>query len=757
MLEQSPLRDMASCNSAHLSAPLIRTSLPRRMGSLSTGSQMSGPVPSVSSMSVNMNGIGRSGLEQIRDLVIGISCSEDEARGPVPVKVCSTCTNNQPGTNQCLECNIIFCNNCATTHIMSPYAKDHFITKVTESAISPTLFGQSYLSPNSSTGNICNGHSLGSSASPLLCDKHRNELNLHCTNCKIVICTDCNVQDHSGHRVQHLSVYKKCCRKMLTEVESMIAENERAVENINKMIDKVKRNKEKISKEIQSKVQSLKAMLDEQQMKYLSQIDNITTLKLSGLICQQTVVNKYCLMYRMQRDMLNAINMYQPYDIINTCEKIQTEQHRMQSYKVSHLPCEDEVFQFTDASHQLCLNIPKLGTVHSSGYAHKTVASGRGKSHARINRSNTVVVDVYDHLGERCVLMPGQEQLTACVFLSSGEIDGHAYVNFSNGAYVVHYKPYTIGPHLLHIMLRGQHIVESPFKIKVTQPREYDAIGVPLLVFGTEGGANGQLCRPWGVCCDLDGNIIVADRSNNRIQIFHPDGTFFHCFGRQGAEPGQFDRPAGIASDINRRIVVADKDNHRVQVFKPNGEFLFMFGEKGSKCGQFNYPWDIDVNSEGRIIVSDTRNHRIQLFSASGKFLHRFGFENQSSMWKHFDSPRGVCFSNEGQVIVTDFNNHCLVVLSPDLSNPHILGREGPGPKEFTRPQGVCIDEDGHIVVADSRNNRIQIFDTDGCLVCKFGSQGSKPGQLDRPSGICIGPHGKIVVVDFGNSRIQVF
>jgi tripartite motif-containing protein 71 len=542
------------------------------------------------------------------------------------------------------------------------------------------------------------------------------------------------------------------------EMESVIAAHEKALDNINKMIEAVKKNKEKVSKEVRSKVQILKAMLDEQQAKHLSQIDKVSTLKLNGLMRQQEGACKSnSLMHAVQQHILHAISTHHPYDIISAWEKMQTELQRMQMYKVPLFPCEDDVFQFGDTSQKLCLDIAQLGIVHSSGYAHNTVASGRGKTRARINRLNTVMVDVYDHLGERCVLMPGQEQLSAYLFLHSGEADGHTFVDFSNGVYVVHYKPFIVGPHLLHIKLRGQHIVDSPFVVKVTQPREYDTIGDPLLVFGQEGGANGQVCRPWGVCCDLDGNIIIADRSNNRIQIFRPDGTFCHCFGRQGTEPGQFDRPAGIASDVNRRIVVADKDNHRIQVFKPNGEFLFMFGEKGSKCGQFNYPWDVDVNLEGRIIVSDTRNHRIQLFSANGNFLYKFGFENQSSMWKHFDSPRGVCFSHEGQVIVTDFNNHCLVVLSPELSNPHFLGREGSGPKEFTRPQGVCVDEDGHIIVADSRNNRIQVFDPNGCLVRKFGCQGSKPGQLDRPSGICISPHGKIIVVDFGNSRIQVF
>ena len=64
------------------------------------------------------------------------------------------------------------------------------------------------------------------------------------------------------------------------------------------------------------------------------------------------------------------------------------------------------------------------------------------------------------------------------------------------------------------------------------------------------------------------GFLVVADRSNNRIQVFNPDGTFHHMFGSSGTRHGQFDRPAGVAIDIQERIIVVDKDNHRVQVKK---------------------------------------------------------------------------------------------------------------------------------------------------------------------------------------------
>lgn len=51
--------------------------------------------------------------------------------------------------------------------------------------------------------------------------------------------------------------------------------------------------------------------------------------------------------------------------------------------------------------------------------------------------------------------------------------------------------------------------------------RNYSTIAQtgPLFSFGSEGSADGQFCRPWGICCDNKGRIVVADRSNNRIQV----------------------------------------------------------------------------------------------------------------------------------------------------------------------------------------------------------------------------------------------
>lgn len=440
-------------------------------------------------------------------------------------------------------------------------------------------------------------------------------------------------------------------------------------------------------------------------------------------------------------------------DVLLARDRMLAQVQELKSVRSFLQPQEDDRVMFTPPDQALYLAIKSLGFVSSGAFAPLTKAKGEGLKRALQGKVASFTVIGYDHDGEP--RLSGGDLMSAVVLGPDGNLFGAEVSDQQNGTYLVSYRPQLEGEHLVSVTLCNQHIENSPFKVLVKSGRSYVGIGLPGLSFASEGDSDGKLCRPWGVSVDKEGYIIVADRSNNRIQVFQPCGTFHHKFGTLGSRPGQFDRPAGVACDASRRIVVADKDNHRIQIFTFEGQFLLKFGEKGTKNGQFNYPWDVAVNPEGKILVSDTRNHRIQLFGPDGVFLNKYGFEG--ALWKHFDSPRGVTFNHEGHLVVTDFNNHRLLVIHPDCQSARFLGSEGTGNGQFLRPQGVAVDQEGRIIVADSRNHRVQMFESNGSFLCKFGAQGSGFGQMDRPSGIAITPDGMIVVVDFGNNRILVF
>uniref|UniRef100_UPI00358FFEE6 E3 ubiquitin-protein ligase TRIM71 isoform X2 n=1 Tax=Myxine glutinosa TaxID=7769 RepID=UPI00358FFEE6 len=419
-------------------------------------------------------------------------------------------------------------------------------------------------------------------------------------------------------------------------------------------------------------------------------------------------------------------------------------------------PQEDDRLSFLPPDTTLYASIRTFGAVHSGACPELSELAGDTPVKVVKGRVATVMLVTRDHAGE--VRSVGGDPVHALLVEPDGASVQADVRDRQDGSYTVSFWPASEGEHSLSVTIFERHVDGSPCRVLVRPGRSYSSLTKALRSFGGPGSADGQLCRPWGICIDSEGRVIVADRSNDRIQVFSPSGSFLFKFGAHGAAPGLFDRPAGVAWDAGRggRIVVADKDNHRVQVFSGDGRFLSAFGERGSDSGQFCYPWDVAVGgSAGVIAVSDTRNHRVQLFSADGSFLNKYGFEG--AFWKHFDSPRGVAFDADSRLLVTDFNNHRLLVVRPDCRAARFLGAPGHGPGQFLRPQGVAVDAEGRIAVADSRNHRVQIFEPDGTFLGQFGGPGSGAGQMDRPSGIAITSDGLIVVVDFGNNRVVIF
>jgi hypothetical protein len=89
--------------------------------------------------------------------------------------------------------------------------------------------------------------------------------------------------------------------------------------------------------------------------------------------------------------------------------------------------------------------------------------------------------------------------------------------------------------------------------------------------------------------------------------------------GGKGTGKGEFDLPIGIAVDRNGNFLVADTNNGRIEKFAPAGTFLDIMGTKGSGQGQLGAPNGIAVDSTGNIYVADASNHRVEKLSADGK------------------------------------------------------------------------------------------------------------------------------------------
>ena len=118
---------------------------------------------------------------------------------------------------------------------------------------------------------------------------------------------------------------------------------------------------------------------------------------------------------------------------------------------------------------------------------------------------------------------------------------------------------------------------------------------------------DGNLSSPIGITSDQEGNIIVADTYNNRLQFFRRDGSFirfpssspfsftfsfsfsflslfcsnsidvFRKVGTRGSGERRFLQPTGLACDVDGTLYVLDTGNHRVQVLNKEGGYIRYF------------------------------------------------------------------------------------------------------------------------------------------------------------------------------------
>ena len=263
--------------------------------------------------------------------------------------------------------------------------------------------------------------------------------------------------------------------------------------------------------------------------------------------------------------------------------------------------------------------------------------------------------------------------------------------------------------------------------------------------------------------------------------------------GRRGSGKGQFDSPTGVAIDGNGNILIADTNNGRIEKFSPTGAFLSVIGSKGTGQSQLAAPNGIAVDRAGNFYVTDASNHRVEKFSPDGTVV---------AEWKGSDvgfyGPRRIAIGPDDSIYVVDQGRTRMVKFSQDGQVLAVWGSKGNGDGQFDDHTSVAIDPaTNKVYVADPRNKRIQVFDSNGKFLRKwvipewgqpygyedviidskmrrlyassanidavfvFDLNGNRignlkpksPDKLERPSALAL-KNGKLYVLNMGSNRV---
>jgi DNA-binding beta-propeller fold protein YncE len=140
------------------------------------------------------------------------------------------------------------------------------------------------------------------------------------------------------------------------------------------------------------------------------------------------------------------------------------------------------------------------------------------------------------------------------------------------------------------------------------------------------------------------GDIFIADGEgpNTRVVKFSKDGRFIKWWGGKGTAPGQFDTPHSIAIDSKGRVYVADRANNRIQIFDQEGTSV-------DQWTNFGTPWGLFITRNDMLYVVDgTENNCLLIANTKdGKVIDRIdGLSN----------PTAVAVDSKGAIYIAEVN-----------------------------------------------------------------------------------------------------
>ena len=130
--------------------------------------------------------------------------------------------------------------------------------------------------------------------------------------------------------------------------------------------------------------------------------------------------------------------------------------------------------------------------------------------------------------------------------------------------------------------------------------------------------AAGPFHRPTDVAMSPTGDLYISDGYGNaRVHRFNADGSLQMSWGAPGkTAPGEFHVPHGVWVHTDGRVFVADRENNRIQIFSPDGEFLTQWTGLARPC-------DIYIDADEVVYVPEL-DGLISLLTIDGQVLARW-------------------------------------------------------------------------------------------------------------------------------------
>lgn len=291
----------------------------------------------------------------------------------------------------------------------------------------------------------------------------------------------------------------------------------------------------------------------------------------------------------------------------------------------------------------------------------------------------------------------------------------------------------------------------------------------------------------------LPGDVLIADRSNNRLLVIDPQGRIVWQFPRPGHDGLPVPDDAFFSPD-GREIVATEEDVSAVTIIDvATRRIVYRYGEvgvPGSGPNRVSNPDDAMLLPNGSMVLADIKNCRLLLLRPpSHRPAQALGspfrgcYHDPPRAW---GSPNGAFPLAGGGALVTEINGDWVDALSanghvlwsahpPDVSYPSdsnevrpglylTVGWQSPGVLEtfdrtghlhwryrprkgaapLNHPSLALPLPNGDFLLNDDFNNRVIVIDPHtNQVVWQYGHTGvpgRAPGYLSRPDGVDLVP-----------------
>lgn len=156
--------------------------------------------------------------------------------------------------------------------------------------------------------------------------------------------------------------------------------------------------------------------------------------------------------------------------------------------------------------------------------------------------------------------------------------------------------------------------------------------------------------EPTAVSFLPDGSFFVSDGyKNSRVMKFDKEGVYEYQWGKKGTGDGEFDLVHDVALDNKGRVYVADRLNERVQIFDQRGKYLGKWTGLGS-------PWGLAFSAkENSFYMCDGKNNRIIRVNLDGQVTG--ALSGYGKVQGRLDFPHHMAIDSEGSIYVAEIRN----------------------------------------------------------------------------------------------------